>query len=322
MDFSQLKKKILISIIMGMTIFVGLSIYSDIDKLMKVFVAFDYRYLLIILILAPLNYFFRYIKWSYYLKKVDVNIDRRDNILIFASGLAMTVSPGKVGELLKAYLLKENNKVPITTTAPLIMAERLTDGISMLILASFGALAYNYGKGILLFVMVCVIAFVAIVQSRRLVHKILNIIERISFVEKHGEGIRNFYDKTYLIFKVRPLLFAVSIGVISWCFEGIVIYLTLKAMNTDISILASVFIVAFSSIVGAISMLPGGLFAAEGSIVGLLLFMGITKDIATGATIITRFSTLWLGVVIGIVALLLVQKKLFIKPKTNRPELK
>ncbi len=321
MNFKELKKKILISLIMGMMVFVGLSIYSDVDNLMKVFVSFNYRYLPLILILAPLNYFFRYIKWNYYLKKVDVNIDRRDNILIFTSGLAMTVSPGKVGELLKSYLLKENNNIPISTTAPLIMAERLTDGISMLILASFGALAYNYGKGILLFVMLCVIVFIGVIQSRKLVYKIIDMVQKISFVQKHGESIRNFYDKTYIIFKIKPLIFAVFIGVISWFFEGIVIYLTLKAMNTDISLLASVFIVAFSSIVGAISMLPGGLFAAEGSIVGLLLFMGITKDIATGATIITRFSTLWLGVVIGMISLLLVQKKLFAKPDPKGPEL-
>ena len=317
MDLKKLKKKVYISLIIGVGIFAGLSVFSDIDKLVKVFITFDFRYLPIILILAPLNYCFRFIKWNYYLNQIKIKVRMRDNILIFASGLSMTVTPGKIGELLKSYLLKEINNVPISKTAPLVMAERLTDGISLLILASFGVLSYNYGKGIVLFVLICILAFIIIVQSPRVVHRIIGVISRLGFVKKFAEGIQNFYDSTYILFKIKPLLFAVSIGVISWFFEGLVIFLTLKAMDTEISLLASIFIVSFSSIVGAISMLPGGLFAAEGSIVGLLLFMGITKDIATATTIITRFSTLWLGVFIGMIALMLIQKRLFDKDSFN-----
>lgn len=313
MDFKNLKKKIFMSLVIGILIFAGLSIYSDVDKLGMVLTTFDYRYAPFILILAPLNYFFRYIKWNYYLKHIGVKVDRWSNILIFVSGLAMTVTPGKVGEFLKAYLIKEKNGEPISKTAPLVMAERLTDGISMLILASCGVMAYDYGKGILFVTIGCMMAFIGIVQSPKTVYMLMDMMGKVPFVKKHAKSIKEFYSNTYLLFKVKPLLFAVSIGVVSWFFEGLVIFLALKAMNTEVSLLASVFIVSFSSIVGAISMLPGGLFAAEGSIVGLLLFIGISKDVATATTIVTRFSTLWLGVFLGIIALILVQKRLFIE---------
>lgn len=317
MDFKKLKKKIFISIIFGIIIFAGLSIYSDFSEITKIFLTFDYKYIPLILILAPLNYCFRYIKWNYYLKKVDVQINSKDNILIFASALAMTVTPGKIGELLKSYLLKERNSIPISQTAPLVMTERLTDGISMIILASFGVLIYDYGKGILFSVILFMIIIICLAQSPKIINKLINYFTKIKYLKKYVENIRTFYQNTYTLFKIKPLLFAIIIGIISWSFEGLIIFLTLKAMDTKISLLASVFIVSFSSIVGAISMLPGGLLAAEGSIFGLLLLMRIPKDIATVTTIITRFSTLWLGVLIGIIALFLVQKKMFIEGETD-----
>jgi len=316
-DFKKLKKKILISIIIGIAIFATLSIYSDFNKITKIFLTFNYKYIPIILILAPLNYCFRYIKWNYYLKKVNICIKSKDNMLIFASTLAMTVTPGKIGELLKSYLLKEKYNIPISQTAPLIMTERLTDGISMIILASFGVLIYNYGKGILFFVILFMLIFIFLVQSPKIINTLINLLGKIKILKKHLESFKIFYQNTYTLFKIKPLLFAIIVGIISWSFEGLIIFLTLKAMDTKISLLASVFIVSFSSIVGAISMLPGGLLAAEGSIFGLLLLMKIPKDIATVTTIVTRFSTLWLGVLIGIIALFLIQKKMFHEEKTS-----
>jgi len=93
-DFKKLKKKIFISIIFGLIIFAGLSIYSDFIKITKIFLIFNYKYLSLILILAPLNYCFRYIKWNYYLKKVNIYINNKDNRLIFASALALVTSGG------------------------------------------------------------------------------------------------------------------------------------------------------------------------------------------------------------------------------------
>ena len=311
MDFKKLKRNIFIGFIIGLVSFVGLSIYSDFNRLIEVFSTFDYRYIPLILILAPLNYCFRFLKWSYYLKQIDVHIPFKDNLLIFLSGLSMTITPGKVGELLKSYLLKERANIPISSTAPLVMAERLTDGISMLILASVGALSYNYGKGVLLFVLLGMLCFIIIVQSPKVVHGLLTRLNKISLMKPFGSSIENFYDKTYIVLKLKPLLFAISIGVVSWFFEGLVIYLTVKAMGVQFPLLASIFTVAFSSIVGAVSMMPGGLFVAEGSILGLLVMMRLPRDIAAATTIITRFSTLWLGVVIGIVGLMITQRIMY-----------
>jgi uncharacterized protein (TIRG00374 family) len=310
LDFSQIKKKLFISLILGIIVFVILGIYSDFSKIIESLKNFNFRYLPFILMLAPLNYFFRYIKWSYYLRLLEIKINTADNVKIFTAGLGMTVTPGKVGEFLKAYLIKEINGTPASTTCPLVLVERVTDGISMILLASVGALRFKYGLGVLAASLVLTALFIAFVRFRPFALWTIGFLKKMPILKKIGEQIDAFYGSSYELLNMRSVLISVAIGVISWSFEGIIIYLTLLAFGSPLPVLSSIFIVSFATIVGAISMLPGGLFAAEGSIMGLLVMMGVPKEVASATTIVTRFSTLWLGVAIGIVGLIAVQRRL------------
>jgi len=63
----------------------------------------------------------------------------------------------------------------------------------------------------------------------------------------------------------------------------------------------AIFGLSFSTVVGAVSALPGGLGAAEASMVGMLvLLLGMNTDSATAATLLIRFATLWFGVTLGL----------------------
>ena len=133
---------------------------------------------------------------------------------------------------------------------------------------------------------------------------------RSNFLRRGLLFLAGFQHSAKILLSPASLLFAVGIGVISWGFEGFVVFLAVKALGGEISVLASFFVVSFSSLLGALFFLPGGLGVAEGSIMAILLRAGISSEIAAAATIITRFSTLWLGVLIGIAGLALVQREL------------
>ena len=307
----------LISLFLGVLIFIVLGLYSDFNKLVSSFLNFNIIYLPVILLLPPMNYALRYVKWSYYLKLLNINIDRKDDIRIFMSGLSMTVTPGRVGEFLKSYLIKEIKGVPMSVTSPLIIIERLTDAMSMTVLASIGALKYKYGLVVLAASAALFAVFIVSVRSRAVAGFIIRILKKLPLIRKLGEQIDAFYKSSYELLTVRSIVFSVILGAVSWSFEGIVIYLALYGFGTPISILSSIFTISFASLAGALSMLPGGLFVAEGSIMGLLIMMGVSREIASAATMITRFATLWLGVVIGIIGLIGVQRRLM-KLKSGR----
>src|SRR5260370_36510446 len=115
---------------------VPVALCGDAPRLVAALVHFRWEYLPLILGLTLFNYSWRFVKWQYYLKRLEVSIHWSKSLLIFVSGLSMAITPAKVGELLKSFLLKRETGAAISHTSPIIVAERLTDGIAMLLLGS------------------------------------------------------------------------------------------------------------------------------------------------------------------------------------------
>ncbi len=127
----KVKKNILISIAAAGLLYLGFTIYADFDQVISTFAKFNWLLFPLLLFLSALNYISRFLKWDYYLSVLKVKVRKMDSLAIFMSGLIMSVTPGKMGELLKAYLVKQINGTPISKTAPIIFAERITDFISL-----------------------------------------------------------------------------------------------------------------------------------------------------------------------------------------------
>ena len=98
-----------------------------------------------------------------------------------------------------------------------------------------------------------------------------------------------------------------SLGLLAWFAEGCGLWLVLRGLDTTVSIGQAASIYAVATLIGAITMLPGGLVGTEGSMIALLQQLDLTKTSASAATFIIRVCTLWFAVLIGVLALLYVQ---------------
>jgi uncharacterized membrane protein YbhN (UPF0104 family) len=74
--------------------------------------------------------------------------------------------------------------------------------------------------------------------------------------------------------------------------------------------LQAVEIFANAILLGAASMVPGGLGAMEAALVVQLVGQGAEMSVAVSVAIAVRLVTLWLGVLIGVVSLLMVSSRL------------
>lgn len=90
----------------------------------------------------------------------------------------------------------------------------------------------------------------------------------------------------------------------AWGLEGVAFWLVLDGFGVNASVVIGLFVFGFGSVVGAVSMLPGGLAATEASMVGVLLSIGYPETIAAAATIVIRVGTLWYAAVLGTVTFL------------------
>jgi uncharacterized protein (TIRG00374 family) len=307
----QLRRRMMIGILIGVVVVVGVVILSDAGALTRAVRDFDWRLLPLVLLLTLLNYVMRFVKWQYYLRLLGVTtLSRRDSLQIFLAGFTMVMTPGKVGEVLKSYLVRQRSGVPMTRTAPIIFAERLSDGFALLVLAGFGLTMFRNGWQLLVAGAVLSVIGLFVLQRERWIHAILGRLERTKVGHSRGEAMRMLYDSTRELLRTRPLLIAISIGVVSWLGECLAFFLVLVGLGIPATwsiLVASIFVFAASTWVGGASMLPGGLGAAELTVAGLLLVTiddpAMTSTLAGTATLLIRFATLWFGVLIGIVAL-------------------
>jgi uncharacterized protein (TIRG00374 family) len=304
----KIRTGIAISLVLACIVIIATTLYADIPRTTVALAHFRWSYLPLILGLTLCNYLGRFGKWQYYLKLLKIKLPWTTSLLIFLSGLSMAITPGKLGELLKSYLLKYTTDAPISRTSPIIVSERLTDGIAMVLLASTGLVLFRFGWEMLLVLLLVSLTGVMIIQNRTIAFAILNFGTRQPLLSRIAHILRTFYESAYTLLQWRSLILAIGIGMCSWLGECGALYFVYTGLGLNGSFdlfIKATFILAISSLVGSATGLPGGLGTADGSILGLSrLLVSPSATIGGAATLLIRFCTLWFGLFIGVIALL------------------
>jgi len=313
----QLRQKIILSLAFAALVYFALTLYADVPKLAEAFLGWDWRWLPIVLLVVLANYGVRFIRWHYYLHVIGIhNVPPRPSLFIFLSGFSLTMVPGKLGELLKSVLLKSHYDIPISYSASIVAAERLTDVIGMTLLAALGVSIFPMGVPALAFIVAALVVVIALLQSRTLAEKIIGVFERLPIVGKFAHLAKNLYESAYLLLRLRPLIISVVLAILAWFGECLALFLILLGFGqspTALLLLQATFIYAAASLFGAVTLLPGGLGATEGTITSLTqLLVSTSATIAAAATLLVRVCTLWLAIVLGTLAL-------FVLGKTTKP---
>lgn len=307
LDFKNLERKIVIFFTIGLIFYIGLVLFADIKKIFRVSLAFNWWLVLVLLILSFLNYLVRFVRWHYFLAKISIDLPSSTSFQIFLSGLSMTVTPGKMGEVVKAYLVKKHTGNKFAQMIPLLITERLTDGIGMLILALGGIYLFRQSILFFAFSLGIVVIFFCFVYYKAYTLRIIRKLEEKIGHLKALDFFLTFFDHSDKLLKPKQLAVAIILSCLAWSLEGFSLFLLISSFgqfwNLN-SLLFAFFIFSFSSIAGFLVLLPGGIGVAEGSITSLLtLFYKLDLTSAIFITLIFRFTTLWFGVFLGMISL-------------------
>ncbi len=284
---------------LGVAVFLGLSLYGNWSSVRAAFQGFVGWTLPVILGLAFLNYLVRFLRWELYLKKVEARLPRGESFLIFMSGLVMTVTPGKMGELLKSYLMKEIRQIPISRSGPIVLAERFTDLLAVYLLTLIGGISFTYGSHLFWIGLLVMAGAASPLIFPRLFYSLLEWGKRFAWGRRLEEPLLRAYTTLHDLMGLRLLFWATVLGLLAWFSECLAFQWVFRGLGMEIPLSKAVFIYAFATLAGALSMLPGGIGAAEGSMTGLLLWIQVPKAQATTATIIIRSCTVWFAVLLG-----------------------
>jgi uncharacterized protein (TIRG00374 family) len=292
-------------LVFGFLALLTLVLIGDLRKISVSVIQFQWELYPLVLLLTLFNYILRFLKWHYYLKQIGAGeIPWRESMRLFVAGFPLAVTPGKVGEALKGVWLKQKSDLPLGKGISVVAAERISDGLAVLFLSTIGVIAYPRYWPAFLFVLVVLLVAVILSQIRPAALWLLLLGGKLPLIKRIVPGLRVFYEGSFTLFRPGPTILAVALGIVSWFGEGVGFFLILVGLGipATTSLLAvAVFVLSFSTIVGAVSALPGGLGAAEISIAGMLaLTAGMDTSIASTATLLIRLATLWFGVGLGL----------------------
>ncbi|MFT5284596.1 MAG: hypothetical protein ACI8TQ_000753 [Planctomycetota bacterium] len=320
-------RRLMIGVLFGIVVYIGIIIWTGYDSIIEATRDFPLYLIPIALLLATANYLLRFFKWERYRKLLNIDLDQKTSFLIYLAGFSMGVTPGKMGEVFKSWLIRKVNGTKISYSAPIVVAERFTDLLGYLILVAIGGLATmpEYQWVFWATLGICAVALV-LIGSEKFSALAVKIVSRTPYLKRMSKKVERSFATTRILLAPKELLFPTALSVVSWGCECTAFWLIADGMvDGDLDFLFAVFAYAFSAVAGAVLIIfPGGIGITEftgGKLLRhkympLLEESGVASDVikevaqskAAGAMLLTRFCTLWFAVIVGLIATALFRK--------------
>jgi len=312
----KLKARLILGIVFGLLVYLGMALWADGPKIAEALRHFPLRWVAAAMGLSFLNYCVRFARWERYRAILDIRMSRWTSFRIYLAGLALTVTPGKMGEAFRSLLIRAEDGTPISRSAPMVVAERFTDLLGFLILVAIGGIASQPEYIWVFWATLLLCAFLlALVASQRVSAFLIVVFEKLPLFHRFAPDLERALDSSRVLLAPRELLLPTLVSTLGWGCECFGFYLICDALVPGAASLSfAVYTFALSAIVGAILIIfPAGIGPTEASMGGLLTSRfaaaGVVKDVAAAkafsATFLIRLCTLWFAVVVGALALAL-----------------
>ena len=186
--------KIIIIVIAVVGLYATFLIASDINTISDKLSSFKIEFLPIIISLVTSGWFVMFARWHLLLINSKIFIPKKSSFIIYLSGIALSIIPGRIGELIKSQLLKTKYGVPRSKTVPIIILEQLYTLIGLVIISFFGIWFFELGAYVLgFFSAVLIFAFI-LISSRTIFNKLISVLEKRKFTSKFVEPLSSSYD--------------------------------------------------------------------------------------------------------------------------------
>ncbi|MCA0044056.1 lysylphosphatidylglycerol synthase transmembrane domain-containing protein [Celeribacter litoreus] len=255
----------------------------------------------LLLLLSLANYGLRGLRWHLFSGHLGLKLPLLTNFIHFLGGFAMTVTPGRVGELVRMRWIARETGTAFERSAPLVLVDRASDLAAMAILMGAALLlsSTEISGGFPVVILALLAAFVAtrpqlLASVAKLGHRLTGRLPRLFARVRRAARALEPFSKGGALFKGSVL------ALFGWLAEGVAFYLLLHWMGAETTMSTAIAIFLFSTLAGGLTGAPGGVGGAEAAMIALLSLEGVPLAMSVPATAIIRLTTLWFAILIGL----------------------
>jgi glycosyltransferase 2 family protein len=307
---NRLVRRVLLVTLLGVVLYGLFVVYTGLNQIGSSLARFHGSAFALALGLACSNYLLRFGKWQYYLSRLGIaGVPLLDSLLVFLTGFVLTITPGKVGEVFKSAVLAKTHGIPVERTAPIVVADRLTDAIGVVLLIALGSSSFRGGLPWAIAGTAAVtVGLVLILWQSPALWLCATLEARGGRLAGLVPKLRAALGSLRVVAGPSALLIPTLLSVVAWGAEGLALYVLLVGFGQTVPLPLAVFFYATATLAGALVPVPGGLGLVEGMLREALLHLGgVEQGAATAAMILVRLATLWWAVIVGFVALFLLR---------------
>jgi len=308
--------KAIILIVITVLFYALILFIGDINLIGEKIQEIDFGYLPIILSLTGVHIVLMALKYHRLLQRLEIKIPFKESLKIFTAGLSLGITPGGIGTALKSHILKKKYGNSISSSLPIILIERWTELLAILIISSVILLWVYLYESLILMVIGYALIFVvmAIFSNSKVFSFFKHLANKIRYLKKFTESIDESKTSLDKIAKKESLLEALGLSLIAKFVHLFTVYFVFLSVGINLGFFESGQVYYTALIFGVLTFVPGGIIVTESSMLALLLKHGVEISLAILAVIYVRMISMWLVTIVGAIALKLVLRE---KEKSN-----
>jgi len=246
-------------------------------------------------------------RWDYLLRPLKRIPIKRLFPVVVIGYMGNNIFPFRIGELLRAYVLKRNEDISISSSLATIVVERIFDGLTMLLFVFIAlptvpalpdSLRYIVIVGGVLFLGALVV-FLFLAAKPTVAARLYNPFIDHLLPQRYGVKLRGFIERFILglaaLRDVRQVFMIFFTSILIWLLETVKYWFVMHAFQMDLSFFTLMLMNGIVNLSTTLPAAPGyiGTFDAPG--IAVLVAFNVARELATAYTLVLH-AALWLPI--------------------------
>ncbi len=291
--------------IFGLVLFIYILSKVNLEAVKDNFLRMDVRFLLLAFALTLPSLFIKTLKWKQLINPFKVKISWVEGFAAWVAAFFIgLITPGRIGDLARAFYLKE--KMPVGKALTTVVVDRALDILVLMTLSAVGLVFvltnFNVHSSIPTFIAIMFLLFIGILafflkkeRAGKFFKPIYNLFVPEKYKETLKSGFGDFYEGiNVLMANKMAIVKSAVLSFVAWCVVSLQYYLIARAMGVDINYIILFMIIPTVVLVEILPISFSGIGTRDATLILFFSFVGLTKDAAVALSLsILMFSYIY-----------------------------